>query len=97
MRLSKEEALQFCSSTQYGGSMGTFEVKAVRQFIGRATYSSLDVELNDKIQMSVTPLHAFRVVRDGEELCVRADELHEGDKVWVDIHAFALDGSLYRR
>ncbi len=44
-------------------------------------------------KMAATQLHAFKVVRDGEELYLPTHMLKPDDHVWIDKSAFMADGS----
>lgn len=92
----KEEVIKNCLSTDFNKTMGLLEVLKVISFLSKYK-SSLEIFLNKNVILSITPLHSFIVIRDGEELCLRAEELNQGDKIWIDIHAFSIDGSLYVR
>lgn len=45
-------------------------------------------------EMAATQLHAFKVVRDGEEFYFPTHMLKPGDNIWIDQSAFMADGSL---
>jgi len=44
--------------------------------------------------MGATQLHAFKVIRNGEELYLPTHMLKPGDNIWIDQSAFIADGSL---
>ena len=44
--------------------------------------------------LGAAQLHAFKVIRDGNELYLPTHTLKSGDNVWVDRSAFLADGSL---
>lgn len=45
-------------------------------------------------EMAATQLHAFKVIRDGEELYLPTPMLKKNDLIWIDQSAFMADGSL---
>lgn len=44
-------------------------------------------------EMAATHLHAFKVIRNGEEFYLPTHMLKSGDNIWIDQSAFMADGS----
>jgi hypothetical protein len=47
----------------------------------------------DRARLAAHYLHCFMVVKDGQEIPTKTTDLKPGDKIWVDMWAFAGDGS----
>lgn len=75
------------------GPMAFVPIRAIRKENHKSSVDVYKIHLPGGI-LAATHLHAFKVLRDDQQLCLPTHELRPGDKIWVDIVAFTADGSL---
>lgn len=74
------------------GPMICLSVKRVTKYAQNHSMLYYQIQFSGA-KMNATQLHAFKVVRNGEELYLPTHMLQPGDNVWIDHSAFMADGS----
>ena len=77
--------------SMYSGKLTLMHIiKVVRHYGGDDVLNKF--YLDDDIRIITTPFHAFCGMRDGQRIALCANEIKEGDKIWVDLTSLT-DGS----
>lgn len=77
------------------GPMVCARVKGIHKRFNR--HAEMYEIIGEDWKLACTRLHAFLTIRDGKELCCQPISLRENDLIWIDQHAFVIDGSLIKK